>query len=74
MRCLTNSTSSKEKKIDKVTFLEYCQLPGVIGDRLFKLCEEKGTEGFVNETDFTSIFTKIFVSDFDSKMKLTFNM
>ena len=38
LRCMTMS-AIQEKKLDKVTFTEYCNLPGIINERFFKLFE-----------------------------------
>ncbi len=62
-----------EKKIDKVTFLEYCNLPGIIGDRFFKLLDVNG-DGLICEKAFITNVCTVFISDLESKMKLTFNM
>jgi hypothetical protein len=52
--------------------LEYCQLPSLVGERLFSEMDI----GFENTNDisFIQTITDIFVSSMDDKMKLTFNM
>lgn len=63
----------KEQKVDKVTFIQYCNLPGIMSDRLLKIFEGE-SEGIVHESNFVSNLTRIFVSDLDTRMRLTFNV
>jgi hypothetical protein len=72
LRCLS-STAIQEKKLDKVTFIEYCNLPGIINDRFFKMFDTNN-EGLINEQNFIANMIKVFVSDLDTRMRLTFNM
>jgi hypothetical protein len=71
LRC--HQTSGGEKKIDKVTFTEYCLAPGIINDRLFIMFEDT-PDNCITEKSFIDNFVKIFMSDVDTKMRLTFNM
>jgi hypothetical protein len=71
MRCHI-STSSK-LVVDKIVFMEYTQLPGIINDRLFKMFEGKDDQ-LINESSFIANFIKIYISDVDTKMRMTFNM
>jgi hypothetical protein len=34
----------KEKKVDRIVFLEYCNLPGIINQRVIKLLDPINTE------------------------------
>lgn len=34
----------KDKKVDRIAFLEYCNLPGIINQRLIKLLDPQNTE------------------------------
>ena len=72
MRCIS-STALYEKKLDKVTFIEYCNLPGIINDRFFKMFDVNN-DGLVSEQSFILNMIKVFVSDLDTRMRLTFNM
>jgi len=48
-------------------------LPGIIADQFFKaLDSNKDRE--VSEKEFIKGFTKVFVSDLDTKLQLTFDM
>ena len=54
------------KSIDKVTFFEYCSLPGILCDRFFKQFIESGSkEEFVTEQKFIDTLITIYMSDFD---------
>ena len=72
LRCLT-SVALKEKKLDRIALLEYCNLPGIVNERLLKLFEPN-KEGLVSEYQFSKVLSSIFASELDSRMKLTFNM
>lgn len=63
----------KEKKVDRVTFISYCNLPGIISERLLKIFDNNN-DGMITEGSFLSNLTKIFVSDFDTRLRFTFNM
>ena len=63
----------KSNKINAVTFLEYCQLPGVIGDRLFAVMDVN-RDGEIVEHHFIANLILIFMSDLATKLKLTFNI
>jgi Ca2+-binding EF-hand superfamily protein len=59
--------------IDKVTFIEYTKLPGIINDRFHYIFDEKKT-GRIYQDQFVNHFVKVFLSDMDTKMKMTFKM
>jgi hypothetical protein len=50
LRCLSN-TAIQEKKLDKVTFIEYCNLPGIINDRFFTMFDIN-QDGLITELSF----------------------
>jgi len=72
LRCLS-ANAIQEKKLDKVTFIEYCNLPGIINDRFFKMFDQDGN-GLISEEAFIKNMVKVFISDLDTRMRLTFNM
>lgn len=63
--------SSHEFNIDKVTFCEFNQLPGIINDRLYVIFSEKKgefvkfNEESVNAGAFIRNFKTIFIGDVD---------
>lgn len=70
---MTVSSNQKEKEIDKVTFLQFCNLPGLISERLLKIMDPANT-GMITEEAFLNNFTSIFMSDLTARMRLTFKM
>lgn len=72
LRCLTQ-IAVKEKKLDKITFLEYCNLPGIINERFLKYFDANA-DGLISEHSFITNLSKIYSSDLDTRMLLTFNM
>jgi hypothetical protein len=63
----------KEKKLDKVTFIKYCNLPGIICERLLKVFDSNN-DGMITEASFIQNLTKIFISDLETRLQFTFNM
>jgi hypothetical protein len=60
-------------KIDKVIFFEYCNLPGIINDRFLKIFETQFL-GYVTEESFLGNMVKVYVSELEVKMRMTFDM
>ncbi len=46
-----SSTAQKDKKVDKVTFVQYCNLPGIISERLLKIFDTNN-DGCITEQMF----------------------
>ena len=78
---------SSTANIDKVTFIEYTKLPGIINDRLHVMfsdykqkneknitLEDKKNQDFVTDSSFLKNFTTIFIGNLDAKIKFTFEM
>jgi hypothetical protein len=62
------------KSIDKVTFTEYTNLPGIISDRFFALAKSGRTDNRIGEDDFLKTMFTVFASSLESKMKFVFQM
>ena len=62
------------KSIDKVTFTEYTNLPGIISDRFFALAKRDRTDNRIGEDDFLQTMFTVFSSSLDNKMKFVFQM
>lgn len=56
-----------------MTFVQYCNLPGILSERLLKIFDVNN-DGMITEEAFVSHMSKIFVSDLDTRMLLTFKM
>lgn len=65
-KSLSESCADQEKHVDKVTFLQYTNLPGVLGDRIYAIMDEDG-DGFLDLKEFINGLFKIYFSSFDAK-------
>ena len=60
-----------------MTFIQYCNLPGIISERLLKIimgASSDSSKNFISEEGFIKNMTTIFVSDVEMRMRLTFDM
>ncbi len=53
--------------------LTYTSLPGVLGDRFFAVLDLSKTE-YIDLREFVHGFFKVYYSNLETKMKLTFDM
>lgn len=65
-KSLSESSKDKEKHVDKVTFLQYTNLPGVLGDRIYTIMDEDA-DGFLDLKEFIGGLFKIYFSTFEMK-------
>lgn len=70
---LVSQSDAKSKGFNKITLLNYSQLPGIIGERLFAVLDLKGQE-YVDLREFVHGFFKIYYSNLETKLKLTFDI
>jgi hypothetical protein len=70
---LVGQSDDKTKGINKITLLTYTNLPGIIGERLFAVINLSKNE-YVDLREFIHGFFKVYYSDLDTKIKLTFDM
>ncbi|CDW90010.1 myosin light chain kinase [Stylonychia lemnae] len=61
------------KGINKIVFQEYANLPGLLGERLFKIIDENGDQ-FLDQKEFIHAMFKIYYSKLESKIKLVFDI
>ena len=76
-RIAENKNDPKEKQvkingITKTVFDKYYELPGIIGDRLFRVFNKRNRE-YISLSDFTSGMTNLFCEDFDKTCKFIFD-
>ena len=76
-RITENKNDPKEKQskingITKTVFDKYYELPGIIGDRLFRVFNKKNRE-YISLSDFTSGMKYLFCEDFDKTSKFIFD-
>lgn len=70
---LAAQSDDKSKGINKVTLLTYCNLPGIIGERFFSVMDLSKTE-YIDLREFVHGFFKIYYSNLETKIKLSFDM
>ena len=73
--CMRMQDPSEKKGLDKVSFYEYAQLPGIINERLHALFSELSFyKDYVSKAEFLDNMTTIFIGNLDDKIKFTFKM
>ena len=70
---LVGQSDDKSKGVNKVALLTYTDLPGVIGDRFFAVLDLSKNE-YVDLREFIHGFFKVYYSDLDTKIKLSFDI
>lgn len=70
-RAKTGKERPNDHGINKLTFLQFANLPGIFGDRLFQLCCDKDQKQ-VNLPEFRKIMQRIFYSRMETKLGLIF--
>ena len=65
-KSLSESCTEQDKIVDKVTFLQYTNLPGVLGDRIYAIMDEN-EDGFLDLKEFIGGLFKIYFSSFEMK-------
>lgn len=66
-------SDEKSKGVNRVTMLNYTNLPGIIGDRFFAVLDLSKTE-YIDLREFVHGFFKVYYSNLETKMKLSFDM
>lgn len=70
---LCSRSDNKSKGINRVSFMDYCQLPGLLGERLFAVFDVDG-DGYLSSKEFLTGLLRIYCSQFDQKMKFVFDI
>ena len=70
---LTEHSNSPGKTIDKVTFLKYFPLPGMMGERLFKVFDRDDSGG-IDFQEFLTGMALIYRGTIEEKKKFLFEM
>ena len=70
---LVSQSDDKNKGINKITMLTYSNLPGIIGERFFTVLDLSKTE-FIDLREFVHGFFKVYYSNLETKIKLSFDM
>jgi len=69
-----NNANKNLKSIEKVTFVEYCNLPGIVSDRFYKLASLGSTDTRITEDTFVNLMLTVFSASLEKKMELVFKM
>ena len=70
---LVAQSDDKKKGINKVSLMNYTQLPGIIGERFFAVLDLNNTE-YIDLKQFVHGFFKVYYSNLETKQKLAFDM
>lgn len=70
---LQSRSDDPQMGINKVSLLDYAQLPGVLGERLFQVLD-KNQNGYLDQNEFVSGLFRVYCSSFDQKVQLIFEI
>lgn len=70
---LVSRSDKKSAGINKVTIIDYCNLPGILAERFFSLLDANNDD-YIDLREFVYILFKIYYSDFDTQVKLVFDI
>lgn len=70
---LAQRSDRKDKGVNKVTLIEYSQLPGILGDRFFAIMDTN-SDDYVDLKEFIVIMFKIYYSNLDTQIKMVFDI
>ena len=70
---LCSRSDDKAKGVNKISFLDYCQLPGLLAERLFQVLDVD-RDNYLNSKEFMTGLLRIYCSHFDQKMKFVFDI
>ena len=70
---MSSRSDDKSKGINKISLLEYARLPGILGERFFKVLDLNG-DGYLDYREFLTGLIRVYCSNFDGKIKLVFDI
>jgi len=70
---LQERSDNPDKGINKISLLDYAQLPGVLGDRFFVVLDSDKS-GYIDQREFLTGLFRIFCSSFDDKADFVFEI
>jgi len=76
-RVKSSKDTSNINGINKLTFLSFLNLPGILGDKLFNMCcstDNKSKSQMVSLIEFRKLMQKIFYSRVETKLNLIFDI
>jgi len=70
---LQSRSDNTQKGINKVSLLDYAQLPGVLGERFFHVMDSDNS-GYLDQREFLTGLFRLYCSTFDEKVELIFEI
>ena len=70
---LQERSDNKIKGINKISFIDYSQLPGLLAERIFCILDAD-QNNYLSQEEFMTGMLVFFCSGFDEKLKLIFNI
>jgi len=70
---LLERSDNKNKGINRLSLLNYCQLPGLVAERFFAAFDTN-KNGYLSQDEFLAGLLGFFCGSFDEKMRLIFQM
>ena len=70
---LVAQSDDKSKGINKITMLSYTNLPGIIGERFVTVLDLSKSD-YIDLREFVHGFFKVYYSNLETKIKLSFDM
>ena len=70
---MVSQSDDKSKGINKITMLTYSNLPGIIGERFVAVLDLSKTD-YIDLREFVHGFFKVYYSNLETKIKLSFDM
>ena len=70
---LQSRSDDAQKGINKVSLLDYAQLPGVLGERFFHVMD-KNNDNYLDQREFLTGLFRLYCSSFDEKVEFIFEI
>ncbi len=70
---LQERSDSKTKGVNKISMIDYSQLPGLLSERFFFVLDVD-KDSYLSQKEFLAGMLNFYCSSFDQKLKLVFNM
>ena len=70
---LLQQSDQRNKGINKVSILQYAQIPGIIGERFFTVMDVNKDE-YIDLKEFVYGLFRVYYSNLETKIKLTFDL
>lgn len=70
---LASRSDDKSKGVNKISMLDYCQLPGLIGERFFHVLDAD-KDSYLSQKEFLYGLLGFYCSTFDQKVQLVFDI